>query len=106
MTEPEMTCGSRLPMSAMNGLSAMRSGYFNSSRRGGRPLARAGDHVLLLQLVEQVGAQPPDHAGGAGGADDDHRDPEMLEHRAATLAQLHGWSMYSGSIRPPIDVPN
>ena len=28
-------------MSAMNGLSAMRSGYFSNSRVGGMPLARA-----------------------------------------------------------------
>ncbi len=38
---PETICGSRLPMSAMNGLSAMRSGYLISARPGGSPLARA-----------------------------------------------------------------
>ena len=41
IAEPEMTLGSRLPMSAMNGLSAMRSGYFTSRPNGGMPLARA-----------------------------------------------------------------
>src|SRR5712671_1986907 len=38
---PEMTCGSREPISEMNGLSARRSGYLNNSLTGGRPLARA-----------------------------------------------------------------
>ena len=38
---PEIIEGSRLPMSAMNGLSAMRSGYLHSARNGGRPLALA-----------------------------------------------------------------
>src|SRR5207248_4785813 len=41
IAEPEITLGSRLPMSAMNGLSDMRSGYFTSRRNGGMPLARA-----------------------------------------------------------------
>ena len=41
IAEPEITLGSRLPMSAMNGLSAMRSGYFTSRRNGGMPLERA-----------------------------------------------------------------
>ena len=40
MAAPETICGSRLPMSAMKGLSDMRSGYFTSSRNGGSPLAR------------------------------------------------------------------
>jgi hypothetical protein len=44
-------------------------------------LGTAGDDILLLQLVEQVGAQPADHAGGTRHADDDHRDDEMLHHR-------------------------
>ena len=41
------------------------------------------DHIgsktecALLQLVEEIRAQAPDHAGGAGGADDDDRDPQM-----------------------------
>ena len=39
--EPEMNSGRRLPMSAMNGLSAIRSGYFTSALPGGRPLAWA-----------------------------------------------------------------
>src|SRR6185436_18061873 len=41
MAEPEITEGSRLPMSAMNGFNAMRSGYFTSRRNGGIPLERA-----------------------------------------------------------------
>ena len=41
MAAPETTCGSRFPMSAMNGLSDIRSGYFTSSRNGGSPFARA-----------------------------------------------------------------
>ena len=86
---PEITCGNSEPISEMNGLSAMRSGYLNSSLSGWQPLGARGDDVLLLQLVEQIGAQPPDHRGGARGADDDDRDPEMRRHRQG-LAQLHG----------------
>ena len=41
IAEPEITLGSRLPMSAMNGLSAMRSGYFTSSWNCGMPFERA-----------------------------------------------------------------
>src|SRR5262249_44141373 len=41
MTAPETTCGNKLPISAMNAVTAMRSGYFNNSRPGGRPFARA-----------------------------------------------------------------
>ena len=44
-------------------------------------LCARGHDILLLQLVEQVGAQAPDHAGGARRADHDDRHPEMLEHR-------------------------
>ena len=68
-------------MSAMNGLSDMRSGYFTSALPGRQALGLGGDVVGLLQLVEQVGAQAADHAGGAGGADHDHRHPQVLEHR-------------------------
>ena len=39
--EPEMNSGSRLPMSAMNGLSDIRSGYLASAFQGGSPLAFA-----------------------------------------------------------------
>ncbi len=39
-TAPETTSGSSEPMSAMKGLSDMRSGYFTSRRPGDRPLAR------------------------------------------------------------------
>ena len=39
--EPEITLGSRLPMSATKGLSAMRIGYFINRRNRGIPLARA-----------------------------------------------------------------
>ncbi len=38
-------------------------------------------HILLLQLVEQIGAQAADHPGGAGEANDDDRDPKMREDR-------------------------
>src|SRR5579872_1454199 len=38
---PEITCGNSEPISEMNGFSAIRSGYFSSTRRGGKPLARA-----------------------------------------------------------------
>src|SRR5438132_526729 len=38
---PEITCGNSEPISEMNGLSARRSGYLNSSLTGGTPLARA-----------------------------------------------------------------
>ncbi len=38
---PEITCGSSEPISEMNGLSAMRSGYLNNALNGCRPLARA-----------------------------------------------------------------
>src|SRR5204862_8285604 len=41
IAEPEMTEGSRLPISEMNGLSDMRNGYFTRSRKGGMPFARA-----------------------------------------------------------------
>ena len=81
ISAPEITCGSRLPMSEMKKLSAIRSGYLRSSLPGGRPLARAGDDVLLLQLVEQVRAHLADHAGRAAGADHEHRDPQVIEHR-------------------------
>ncbi len=36
---------------------------------------------MLLKLIEQIGAQPPDHAGGAGGSDDHDRDPQMSHQR-------------------------
>ena len=38
---PEMIWGKRLPMSAMNGFSDMRSGYLANAFQGGRPLALA-----------------------------------------------------------------
>src|SRR5262249_50094862 len=47
-TEPEMSSGSRLPISAMNGLSEILSGYFSSRRNGGRPLARPVTTYCLL----------------------------------------------------------
>src|SRR5438105_1344885 len=44
-------------------------------------LGARGDNVLLLKLIEQIGAKPADHGGGPRRADDDDRDPEMSEDR-------------------------
>ena len=38
---PEITCGNSEPISEMNGLSDMRSGYFINTLNGCSPLARA-----------------------------------------------------------------
>ena len=51
-------------------------------------LGLGGGDIGLLQLVQEVGAQPADHAGGARGADHQHRHPQMLEHREE-LAPAH-----------------
>jgi hypothetical protein len=40
-TEPEIRCGSRLPISAMKGLSDMRKGYFSRAFVGPSPFAFA-----------------------------------------------------------------
>ena len=52
-------------------------------------LGAAGDDILLVQLIEQIGAQAPDHAGGAGQADHEDRNPDMRQQRAE-LGQAPG----------------
>ena len=47
----------------------------------GQTLGSGRYDVLLLQFVEQIGAQSPDHPGGAGGANNDDRDPDMGKDR-------------------------
>lgn len=36
---------------------------------------------MLLKLIKKIGTQAPDHAGGTGRADDDDRNPDMLQDR-------------------------
>ena len=61
-----------------------------------------------MKLIEQIGAQPPDHACRAPGADDQDRDPEMGEdrlrlgpaHRLAEILLVH--EMADGRAEPDI----
>ena len=99
-----MTCGSSEPISEMNGLSAMRSGYLNSTLNGCRPLARAVTTYCFCssssrlarsrRIIAAVPAVPMTMTG---------------IHRCAStdsaLPQLHGLSTYIGSISPPIEMP-
>ena len=97
ISAPEMIAGRIEPISEMKKLSAMRSGYLTSALNGCSALGARRDHILLLQLVEQIGPEPPDHAGRAGGADDDDRNPQMREdgldlrpaHRLGHILRIH-----------------
>ena len=92
-------------MSAMNGFSAIRRGYFSSARRGGSPLARAVTKYCFCssssrlarsrRIIEAVPEVPITITG-----------IQRCSRTDCILAQLIGASMNSGSISPPIEVPN
>ncbi len=63
---PEITCGSSEPISEMNGFERHAQRVFEQHLERVQTLGAGGDDILLLQFVEQIGAQPPDHARGAG----------------------------------------
>ena len=68
-------------MSAMKGLSDIRSGYFISKRNRPSPFARPVVTYCFCNSSSKIGAQPPDHAGGPGCADHHDRHPQVLKHR-------------------------
>ncbi len=92
ITAPETISGSKVPMSAMKGLSDSRSGYFTSSRPRGRPLARAVTTYCFCssssrlarrrRICEAVPDAPITTTGSQRWASTD-----------STLPQLQGWSM-------------
>jgi hypothetical protein len=104
MTEPEITSGRSPPMSATNGLMAWRSGYLIRSFSGDRPLARPVTTYCFcsssrrLARSRRIMPAVPDMPMTITG---------MTRCWATdqALARLIGCSMYSGSIRPPIDRP-
>src|SRR6185295_4584785 len=105
IAEPEITLGSRLPMSAMNGLSAMRSGYFTSRRKGGMPLARAvttycfcssSSRLARRRRIMPAVPEVPMTITGIQRCSSTERN----------LPQLQGWPRYSGSMMPPTERPN
>ena len=55
---------------------------FDQHLEGVQPLGAGRDDILLVQLIEQVGAQPADHGRRVGGADHQHRYPQMGQHGA------------------------
>ena len=102
---PEMIFGSRLPISAMKKLMAFRNGYFSKRRNGGKPFARAvvtycfcNSSSILARSRRIIPAVPEVPMTTTG--------IHKCSRTETTLSQLQGWSIYSGSIRPPIDVPN
>ena len=46
-----------------------------------QPLGPAGRHILLVQFIEKVRPQAPDHGRRAGGSDHDGRNDQVGEHR-------------------------
>src|SRR5688572_4587542 len=103
MTEPEISSGSRLPMSAMKGLSEMRSGYLMSKRPGGRPLARPVVTYCLLSSSSRLARSRrimPAVPGRPITSTGIHR----CDRIDWNLSQLHAAPMYCGSIKPPIEM--
>ncbi len=96
MISPETRAGRIQPSVEMSGLSATRTGYFRISRNSEQALCARGDHVGLEELVEQVRAQDADERGEAGGADDEHRQPEMREEVEELREARQGSSTMSG----------
>ncbi len=102
---PEITCGKSAPMSAMNGLSDMRSGYLISALNGERPLARAVTKYCFCssssrlarsrRIMPAVPAAPITKTG-----------IQRCLSTETPLARLQGLSRYCGSINPPIEMPN
>src|SRR5882672_11475419 len=104
ITAPETSSGSSDPISAMNGLSDMRSGYLRSSRPGGRPLARPVTTYCLCSSSSRLARSLRIMAAV----------PELMITSVGisrcwrtewNFPQLEGWSMYGGSIRPPMEMP-
>ena len=101
---PDTTWGNRLPMSATKGLRAIRRGYLTSSRIRGIPFARAVTTYCLrsssrrfarsLRIIPAVPDVPITTTGI-------HR----CSSTETSFPQLMGCPRYSGSMRPPIDVP-
>ena len=92
-------------MSAMNGFSDMRSGYFTSSRNGGMPLARAvttycfcnsSSRLARRRRIMPAVPEVPITITGI----------QRCVSTEPNLAQLQALSRYSGSMMPPIARPN
>ena len=79
-------------MSAMNGLSAMRSGYFTSSPPGGRPLAVAVTTYCFCSSSSRFARSRRIMRGRARGADHDHRHPQVLRAPRRPCPSSSGWS--------------
>ncbi len=99
-----MIDGSRLPISEMKKLSAMRNGYLRSTLPGGRPLARAvttycfcSSSSRFARILRIMPAVPPTPMTTTG--------IQLCSRIETILAHDHGLPMNSGPISPPIDVP-
>ena len=104
ITEPDTTCGSRLPMSAMNGLRAILSGYFTRSRPEDSPFARPVTTYCFcnssrrLARSRRIIPAVPDVPITSTGT-------QRCSRSDRTLPMVHGWSIYFAAINVPIDVP-
>ncbi len=105
MVTPEISRGSTQPMVETNGLSAIRTGYFSMILVLGQALGPGGDDVGLVQLVGEVGAQDPDQRRGAGGADDDDRDPQVRPTGRRTWPSSTAHLTYSRREQPADGLP-
>lgn len=105
ITDPDTIDGIRLPISAMNGLMAIRSGYLTRSWLSFSPLARpvvtycrcssSRRFARKRRIMAAVPEVPMTMVGTIRCASTD-----------MALSKLQGWSMYCGSMSPPTDRPN
>ena len=93
------------PMLLMNGLMAMRTGYFSTSLHGRTPFARAvttyglfSSSSRLARRMRMVKAAAPRPTMTIGS--------HMCDSRSTTRAQLQAASSNSGEKRPPVLTPN
>ncbi len=105
MVEPEMTWGSRLPISATKGLRDIRSGYLTSTLKGCSPLARAVTTYCLSSSSSRLARSRRIMAAVL-----EVPTTSTGTHRWAStepsFPQESGSPRYLGSISPPMETPN
>ena len=97
---PENSCGRYQPMVLTSGLKREPHRVAQHQPPFRQALGARRHHVGLVQLVQQVGAHDAREPRGAGDAEDERRQPEMLEQIRRTWPSSTARRRYSGENRP------
>ena len=91
ITAPEITCGNSEPISRDERVERHAQRVFEQHLQRVQALGARGHDILLLQFVEQVGAQPADHAA-VPAVPMTMTGIQIWAKTDTTLSQVHGRS--------------